>query len=148
MRRVLAPAAVPVVEPERVLVFGSRKWIDWSLIAQFLRLHLRPGWTVIHGKARGADTIGGRYARRIGCTVIEEPITSEMWAVHGLGAGGIRNQLMLDKHRPTRGIGFITGAAGAAYTGGSADMAERLQRTRLPFLIVRSDGSTVAWEPG
>jgi hypothetical protein len=106
----------------RVLVFGSRDWTDVDLIRR--RLERFPsGTTVIHGAAHGADTIGGDVATELGFTVIAEPAD---WS-QGRGAGPIRNQRMLEIHRPTCGLGFMVG-----WTRGSADMLQRLIKAGLP----------------
>lgn len=107
----------------KVLVFGSREWTDAGLILK--RLKVFPASTVvIHGKARGADSLAGEIARGLGFKVIEEPA---LWDVEGKAAGPKRNQRMLDVHKPTCGLGFLVGL-----TPGSMDMLRRLVDARLP----------------
>lgn len=119
--------------PPRVLLFGSRMWDSQGLIRARLERFPR-GSVVIHGAARGADTIGGEVAASLGFEVIEEPA---LWEVEGKAAGPKRNQRMIDLHRPTCGIGFLV-----EFTPGSMDMARRLVDARLPVdLILRPLGS-------
>ena len=117
----------------RVLVFGSRDWDDGALIHQRLRVFPR-GTVVIHGAARGADSLAGHVAKGLGFEVVEEPA---MWDVDGKSAGPKRNQRMLDLHRPTCGLGFMLGL-----TPGSSDMLRRLLGAGLPVdVCFRSSGN-------
>lgn len=107
----------------RVLVFGSRDWTDEAPLRA--RLSRFPaGTVVIHGAARGADTLAGKAARSLGFEVIEEPAK---WDTEGKAAGPKRNQRMLEVHRPTCGLGFMSGL-----TTGSMDMLRRLVDASLP----------------
>jgi len=48
----------------RIIVCGSRNWTNYSII--YRELSKLPGNTVIiHGAARGADTIAGSIARHL-----------------------------------------------------------------------------------
>lgn len=111
------------MSPPRVLVFGSRDWTDEALVRR--RLVVFPaGTVVIHGAAKGADSIAGRVAKSLGFEVIEEPAR---WDIEGKAAGPKRNQRMLDVHKPTCGLGFMLGLS-----VGSMDMLRRLSDARLP----------------
>jgi len=87
----------------RILVCGSRSWNDPGPIARELEkaVHV-PGVeaaqvTVIHGAARGADSIAGNVAHEFGYQVIACPAD---WNRFGRAAGPIRNQQMLKDHQP------------------------------------------------
>jgi len=75
-----------------VLVCGDRDWIDEGLIEKRLS-QLPPGTTIVHGAARGADTLAGTVAKRLGFKVIPMPAK---WTLYGKAAGPIRNREMLD----------------------------------------------------
>lgn len=77
----------------KVLVFGSRKWMDQGRIERELR-KLPPGAILVHGAATGADNIGGYVGATLGFVVRAYPAD---WATYGKAAGTIRNQTMLDK---------------------------------------------------
>ncbi len=77
----------------KILVCGSRDWTERETIRAWLRKFPR-GSTVIHGAARGADTIAGEEARALGFTVRAYPAD---WTTNGKAAGPIRNQRMLDE---------------------------------------------------
>jgi hypothetical protein len=83
----------------RVLITGSRTWTDWPLIRVELRNLVMQAQgqeiVVVHGAARGADTIAGAIARRMGLTVEEHPVTHEVWARVGRRAGHVRNAHMV-----------------------------------------------------
>lgn len=83
----------------RVLICGSRDWTDQSPIAVLIAglAQLDEPVTIIHGAARGADSIAGYYAKAWKMEVIEEPAD---WKTHGRSAGPIRNQKMLYEHVP------------------------------------------------
>jgi hypothetical protein len=74
----------------RVIVCGSRGWTDAGPI--YDRLHqLAPGTTVVHGGAKGPDTMAGRIAMALGLPVEVHPAK---WDAHGRRAGIIRNEHM------------------------------------------------------
>lgn len=75
---------------KRILITGSRDWTDVDPIRAALLEH-GPG-VVVHGAARGADTIAGEIAASLGWLVEAHPAD---WG-HGRSAGVRRNQAMVD----------------------------------------------------
>lgn len=129
----------------RLLVFGGRKYgvapfpatIRQVLAAagerkrlkDFLsRLHaIRPITLIIHGGARGADTLAGAWAHNNSVPV---QVFYAEWERLGDLAGGIRNGRMLREGRPNRAVGFPGGR-------GTADMHWRLREgKRIPFVML------------
>lgn len=106
----------------RVLVCGSRSWTDRYAIERELRA-LPDGAIVIHGAARGADTIAGEIANRLGLIVETFPAD---WKRHGRAAGHIRKRRMLEEGKPDLVLAFDLG------TPGTADMMRQAQRAGLP----------------
>lgn len=88
----------------RLLVTGSRDWADIDAIRAGLAdaaakiKHLAP-ITLIHGKARGADTIAdaiwARWASSHPDLCLKPEPHAADWNAHGKAAGAIRNQLMV-----------------------------------------------------
>jgi SLOG family YspA-like protein len=78
-----------------ILCCGDREWRDEERIRHVLRELLPAGSTVIHGAARGADTIAGSLAKGQGHTVIPCPAD---WDLYGKTAGPVRNRAMLHAH--------------------------------------------------
>lgn len=111
----VVPAALPAlpeaVEPAppaderwRILVTGSRDWSDRAAIERALgqalvdltgtvdvEPHIASLVTVVHGGARGADTIAGEVAAALGCVV---EVYEADWS-QGKGAGPVRNDRMV-----------------------------------------------------
>jgi YspA, cpYpsA-related SLOG family len=77
---------------KRVLVCGGRDYADYNAVLQQVRL-LGSQVVVVHGAARGADTLAGMAAKELGLAVEVHPAR---WAEFGKAAGHIRNQEMLD----------------------------------------------------
>lgn len=95
-----------------VLVCGSRSWTRADLIRERLS-KLEPGSTVMHGAARGADTLAGTIARSLDFVVEEYPAD---WRGQGRRAGVIRNLAMLSLG-PERVLAFWDGeSTGTAHT--------------------------------
>lgn len=91
-----------------VLVTGYRGWTDVKRIAaEFNALEDEyPGadFTLVHGGCVGADLMAARHAEDRGWTVIEEKAD---WDKHGRRAGPIRNQRMIDVHKPDVVVAFL-----------------------------------------
>ena len=85
----------------RVLVCGSREWVDPEMIKEQI-LPLKPD-LLIHGGARGADTCAKVVAKEL---KIHQQIYLPDWHKHGLAAGPIRNQQMLDEGKPDMVLAF------------------------------------------
>jgi len=84
---------------KRVLVTGGRDWADKACVFDALAEEYKPGMTVVHGGARGADTLAGEWVKRmqtLGYQVVEEVHPAD-WDRHGKAAGLIRNQRMVDR---------------------------------------------------
>lgn len=107
------------------MVCGGRDYADWNTIDSVLDL-ICPA-VVIHGGARGADSLAGRWARETH-GVVEETFPAD-WDKHGKAAGPIRNQQMLDEGRPNLVVAFPGGA-------GTADMVRRSRSAGLLVLRV------------
>lgn len=80
----------------RVLVCGSRDWDDGRSNERALST-LDADDVVIHGAARGADSIAASCASDRGLEVVAFPAD---WDRHGRGAGFIRNRKMLEEGKP------------------------------------------------
>lgn len=76
-----------------VIVAGGRDFQDYNLMKEkldelFLNVRKRRNIVIVSGKARGADSLGERYARENDFKVIEFPAD---WKQYGNGAGPRRN---------------------------------------------------------
>src|SRR5437773_10858617 len=98
----------------RVLVCGGRDYNDSKTVQEVLdRLHEQtPFSCVIHGAARGADTLAGLWAKRNDVPV---EAYAAAWSTYGRAAGMIRNEQMLHDARPDLVVAF-PGGAGTAHT--------------------------------
>ena len=75
----------------RVIIAGSRDFDDYSLIKTKMDSLLRnkdDDVCVVCGEARGADTLGRRYAEERGYQIMSFPAN---WSEHGKQAGYLRN---------------------------------------------------------
>ena len=77
----------------KILICGSRIYQDREAIKQYIDT-LPKDTIIIHGNARGADSIAGYLATVAGLTV--QAFTPD-WHIYGRAAGLIRNQQMLDE---------------------------------------------------
>jgi len=107
----------------KILVCGGRDYSDRKRVYQILdAVHAKFTITeLIHGAARGADSLGGEWARERG---IPEKAYPAQWDKHGRGAGPIRNQQMLDEGKPDGVVAFPGG-------NGTADMIRRSKAAGL-----------------
>lgn len=124
---------------ERVLVCGGREFTDRAFIFEQLdALHAQyPFHIVIHGCARGADTLAGEWAEERKIKVAKFPVSREEWKKYGWRAGHLRNERMIVEGKPTMGIAF----PGA---GGTADMTRRLVGRKI--LTVFTEEGWKEWE--
>ena len=85
----------------RLLVCGDRNWKDQEAIKRAL-VTLGPE-VVIHGAAKGADSLAGEVANDLN---IATEVYPAQWSLYGKGAGPIRNQQMIDEGHPDIVIWF------------------------------------------
>ena len=109
----------------RVLVTGSRDWTDRDAIRDALsaidgNCDPADSLTLVHGAARGADSIAADIAANIGWNVEAHPAD---WERHGKRAGFIRNEEMV-KLGADVCLAFIKdGSRGAMMCAGLAEKA-------------------------
>ena len=101
----------------RVLVCGGRDYADKERLFKVLdELNaLEPFTLLIHGGARGADTLAGEWGIARGVTTL---VFHANWEGYGKAAGSIRNAKMLNEGKPNYIIAFPGGR-------GTADMVRR-----------------------
>lgn len=125
----------------RVLVCGGRNFEDAALLERTLNeIHDATAIkAVIHGGARGADSLAGAWARtRVASGPVEEIACPANWRRHGNAAGPIRNQHMLAAMRPHLVIAFAGGR-------GTADMVKRARAAGIEvreIAPVQEEGET------
>lgn len=117
----------------RIIVCGSRRWIDREIIADRLqRLADADRFSapvIVHGSARGADSIADEEARKAGFGTEPHPAR---WDVHGKRAGLIRNEEMASLGADLC-IAFWDGAS-----VGTLHMVTMARRRGIPVEIVAS----------
>jgi len=82
--------------------------------------------TVVSGAARGADTLGFKWALQ---RQVKACIYPAEWDKLGKKAGPIRNQRMLDEEHPDLVIAFPGGS-------GTSDMVSRAAQAKIEFIRV------------
>lgn len=76
----------------KILICGDRNYRDYWAIYDVIS-KLDKNSIIIHGAAKGTDTIAGMIATKLGLAVI--PVKAE-WKKYGKAAGPIRNRIMLE----------------------------------------------------
>lgn len=115
----------------RILVCGGRNLEPELWVLAWLRKYLQPEDVVIHGGARGADSIAGDFATGMGCEVLVFPAE---WGKHGYAAGPIRNQQMIDEGKPDLVLAFPGGR-------GTADMVRRAEAAKIKVIRAQKEDS-------
>lgn len=124
----------------RVLVCGSRTWGENSGEKRTLELVLK-GFrmsieTLIHGAARGADTLAAEWAesenRLYGGTIDVESFPAD-WETHKKAAGPIRNRKMLQEGKPDLVVAFCNDLNNSS---GTADMVKISRKAGLYVINV------------
>jgi hypothetical protein len=110
-------------------VCGGRDFEDARKIAGFLDDYLGKITVLIHGGARGADTLAGAWAAKNQIPVEIFAISRADWDHYRNRAGPRRNQLMIDKGKPDLVIAFPGG-------NGTADMMRRAKRHGIDLIEV------------
>lgn len=115
----------------RVLVCGGRDYDDAKTLDFYLTQinWQRPFTTLIHGAARGADTLAARWAERNAIPTEAYPAD---WDRDGKSAGPIRNLKMLAEGKPDLVIAF-PGGRGTAHMKKIA-RASKVQVVEIPKL--------------
>lgn len=125
------------VEVVRVLVCGSRDWIDHvpvcGALDMFARLHVEPGYRmgVVEGQCPtgGADRIAAWWATHRGLAV-HHPVLADFGRL-GPAAGPIRNSRMLE-FGPRVVFAFHPDLGSSR---GTFDMVSKAQATGVPVLL-------------
>ena len=116
----------------RLLCCGDRNWIDKEFIYRYLEIfHNVLGYTVlIHGAARGADSIAAEEGAKLGYEIIPFPAN---WEKYGKAAGVIRNQQMLQEGKPDFVLGFHDNIE---QSKGTKDMISRVKKIGVSYVVL------------
>jgi hypothetical protein len=118
----------------RVIVCGSRRWHDRTVIADTLNaLVLEHDWrfpdpVIVHGAARGADRLAEDEAGKAGLLTEAHPAD---WDAHGKRAGVLRNE-----HMASLGADLCVAFWDGQSTG-TAHMMRTAEAHGIPVRIVR-----------
>ncbi len=122
------PPAPPVL-----LVCGSRDWTDRATIRAWLS-RFPAGTTVIHGAARGADSIAASVAQELGFALRAYPAR---WDIEGKAAGMLRNARMLAAEPDvSRCLAFTSALMRGARLTGTGDMVARCVEAGVVATVV------------
>lgn len=111
-----------------VLICGTRTWDDYKPIRKFID-SLPDDTIIVHGAARGADSIAGVCARDAD---LETRVYPAKWALFGKRTGVLRNQEMLDEEHPDLVVAFTYNIATSK---GTRDMVRRAREAGIPVEI-------------
>lgn len=116
----------------RILVCGDRNWHNREIIRNELIKFLpdASNTIIIHGAARGADTIAGLIGAGLGMKVLAFPAE---WHKYGRAAGPIRNQRLLDEGKPEMVLAFHNNIHESK---GTKDMVSRARKAGLKVVII------------
>jgi hypothetical protein len=130
----------------RLLVSGPRSW-EWEALAlerlEAAGRHWGPEVTLIHGAARGLDTLAATFGYRAGWEVVPFPVTADEWQRLRKRAGHLRNQRMITEGHPDVCLGFVAPCIDRTcerpkphQTHGTANCMTLALRARVPVYAV------------
>lgn len=110
----------------KVLICGGRDYTDWETFQEKMNILELEITEIVHGDARGADSLADDYARlhHIPCTKFPAD-----WKKHGKAAGIIRNATMLKEFQPDVVVAFPGGR-------GTGDMINRAMKAGVRVIEV------------
>ena len=114
-----------------IVVSGDRYLTDCPAVERLFDT-LPPDTVVVHGGARGLDTLAGKAARRRGFRVEVEAVSDAEWRQLGRAAGPLRNRRMLDKWHPDRVYAFHDDMANSK---GTADIVRQATDRGIPVQV-------------
>lgn len=117
----------------KVLICGGRDYADQAQFDRAMKYYSEHGCNftcIVHGAARGADTMAAKYAKLHN---IEQKAYPADWNTHGKAAGMIRNRLMLTDNPDIKLVVAFPGGRG---TQGMIRMAQRAGITVDCFLTL------------
>ena len=112
-----------------VIVAGSRDFNKYDLLCDKLDFFLseQSDIQIVCGEARGADSLGKRYAKEHGYDVLSFPAE---WSKYGKSAGYRRNQAMAEAADAL--VAFWDGSS-----KGTANMIEIMKKNGKPVRVIR-----------
>lgn len=120
----------------KILICGSRDWTDPHAIyvvlagAKALADTLEEPLVLVHGAAKGADSLAADMAERLRITALPFPA---LWDKHGKAAGPIRNQQMLDENEIAVTYAFRL----SGKSNGTDDMVRRSRGAGIPTYVIQ-----------
>lgn len=114
----------------KTLICGDRNWNNYWPIYYVLS-KLDKDTIIIHGAARGADSIAGAIATSLGFEVVSVPAD---WKKYGKAAGPIRNRVMLDMN-PDLVIAFHNDIENSK---GTKDCVKEAEKRGIEVKIVKT----------
>lgn len=121
----------------RIIVAGSRSFDNYSYLRSKLDeiiAGISDGVEIVSGNARGADSLGERYASEHNLPVALFPAD---WSVFGKPAGIIRNQIMIN--RVSKGKALVV-VFWDGESRGALDMIRRARSAGIDTRVFRTDG--------
>lgn len=113
--------------PLKILVSGDRNWTDRLLMESVLRQYFETqSCILIHGAARGADSMAETIAKKYLVTILSYPA---QWETYGKKAGILRNAQMLSEHPDIEIALFFH--YNIATSKGTKDMLQRAQKSGI-----------------
>ena len=127
----------------KVLVTGSRHWKNLEAVKELLLAAYDDAKTriLVHGRARGADACAHFAAEDAGGIDIR-PYPAD-WVAHGMSAGSIRNQQMLDEEHKKKEPVDLCLAFPMRGSVGTWDMVERCFKARIQVECCSEDSQCV-----
>ena len=114
----------------RILVCGGRDFKNYNLLKNVLDEYYKiSNLTIIHGGAKGADSLAGDWAKDHDIYLKVFPAD---WKQYGKSAGPKRNQKMIEEGKPDLVIAFPGG-------NGTADMIRRARNSDIPVKEIYDD---------
>lgn len=121
-----------VTDALTILCTGDREWSDESIVRMVLA-RLPAGTILVHGDARGLDTIAGRIGKTLDFIVRPYPADwnrfSKAW--HRNPAGPIRNKQMLDSEHPNVVYAWHDDLV---HSRGTKDMVKQALKAGVPVI--------------
>lgn len=113
----------------KILICGDRNWSDENTITETLFPFIMDYPTIIHGGARGADTMGETVAERFSLRTTN---FRAQWSRYGNSAGIIRNREMI-KAKPDLVLAFHNDIENSK---GTKDMIKIAREAGIEVIVV------------